>query len=47
MKNLNKDELLKLIYSYSNYVHEFFNEHDNGSIPVCIMEYFENDYEQI
>lgn len=42
LSKLSKDELLDLIVSYDNYVKEM--DMEAGQYPVCLSEYYENDY---
>lgn len=44
IKELSKSELLELMFDYSNYVIE---QLENDNQPVCIMEYYENDWELV
>lgn len=49
MKNLNKEELLDLIYAYDRYIQD--NAENNESfgtdwMPVCINEFYDNEYQQ-
>lgn len=41
---LTKNELLDLITSYDEYVTEYYEEHTEGS-PVCVAEYYDNEYQ--
>lgn len=47
LEDLDKEELLKFIKEYDNYVITFYKEHDSGSIPVCIYEFYYNDYQML
>ena len=44
INKLNKKELLDLVKEYNSYVIEIVDRED-GSIPVCIQEYYELDYQ--
>jgi hypothetical protein len=44
IKELSKDELLELLFDYSNYVIE---QLENDNQPCCVMEYYENDWELV
>ena len=47
MKDLSKDELLSLLKAYDEYIQDA-NDGDlygNGWKPVCIKEFYYNDYE--
>lgn len=39
------DMLKDFLYSYNKYVQEFYEYHDWGSQPVCMVEYFNNDFQ--
>ena len=41
---LDCDELVHLSEQYSNYVVEFYDDHGDGEYPVCIMEFYDNEY---
>ena len=42
---LNKQNLLRLMRAYDKYVKEFFEvEEHEGSEPICLDEYFDNEY---
>lgn len=41
---LTKEELLDLAEQYSLYVTDFYETHDEGSRPVCLEEFYDNDY---
>lgn len=47
LEDLDKEELLKFIKEYDNYVVTFYEEHDLGDIPVCIYEFYYNDYQML
>lgn len=42
---LSFDELKDFMYVYDKYVQNFFEEHDEGCIPVSMLEYYNNDYQ--
>ena len=47
LKDLSKSELLKLINLYNDYVQEFFDDEvHEGMIPVCIEEFYNNEYQE-
>lgn len=49
MNELSKEELLDLLNHYNKYIQEA-NENDtytSGWKPVCIEEFFNNDYQEI
>lgn len=48
LEDLSKNELLRLIRLYDKYVIEFFDdEAHEGMIPVCIEEFYNNEYQEI
>ena len=36
--------LSEFLYQYNKYIVNFFEYHDNGSEPVDMIEYFNNDF---
>ena len=47
LEELSKEDLLKLLMAYSDYVMSFYEEHDLGSFPVCIYEFYDNEYQEL
>lgn len=47
LKSFDKEELIDVISAYSNYVVEFYEEHDEGSQPASFKEFLEIDYPMI
>lgn len=45
MESLTKEELLELIKAYSDYVMEYYEEHDEGQYPVCVKEFYDYEYQ--
>lgn len=45
LKFLSKTELLNLIHKYDQYIQEWYEYHDEGC-PVCIMEFYDNEYQE-
>ena len=45
MENMSKEELLKFIKAYNDYVIEFFEEHDFGMCTISIYEFYDNEYQ--
>lgn len=41
------EDLKEFLYRYDMYVSHFFDEHDEGSEPVCMVEYFNNDFQEL
>lgn len=44
---MGKEELLYFVEEYNNYVVDFPEHHDSESYPVCIYEFFENEFQDI
>ena len=44
VEELDKDELLDFLVKYNKYVVRYYEDHDYPSQPVCMLEYFNNDY---
>jgi len=45
LSKLNKKELINLIVSYDNYIREHDElDFSSGWIPVCLSEFYYNDY---
>jgi len=42
IKDLSREEIEELLFDYSNYV---IDCGENDKQPVCVMEYYENDWE--
>lgn len=47
VKFLPMEELEELIISYSMYIVDFPEEHDEGSYPVSLMEYYDNEFQTL
>lgn len=48
LEELNREELLKLIKAYNKYIIEFFDEEvHEGMIPICIEEFYNNEFQEI
>ena len=43
----NDESLKDFIYQYNKYVMAFYENHDEGSQPVCMVEFFNNDYQEL
>lgn len=41
----NEESLKDFLYQYNKYVMTFYENHDKGSQPVCMVEFFNNDYQ--
>lgn len=46
LEKLNKEDLLKLLMAYSDYIMNFYEEHDCSSFPVCIYEFYDNEHQE-
>ncbi len=44
---LSKKELIRFIVQYDKYIQNFFETHEDGMIPVCAEEFYDNDYQYI
>jgi len=44
INQLPRKDLLNLIWEYNSYVIEIVDKQD-GSIPACLSEFYQNDYE--
>lgn len=45
IKNLSKNELLRLLRAYDKYIKEYFDdEAHEGMIPICLEEFYNNEY---
>lgn len=42
---LDFEDLKDFLYQYDKYIQEFYEEHDEGSNPVCMTEFYNNDYQ--
>lgn len=40
-----QEELKDFLYQYNKYVMQYYENHDAGSHPVCMVEFFNNDYQ--
>lgn len=47
IENMDREDLVKLLGYYSNYVVEFFDTHEEGMKPVSVYEFFENEYQEM
>lgn len=44
-EDLSKEELLRIMRAYDKYIIEFFDDEvHNDMIPICISEFYNNDY---
>ena len=44
-EDLSKEELLRIMRAYDKYIIEFFDDEvHEGMIPVCIEEFYDNEY---
>ena len=46
VQTLSKEELMDFMYAYNNYVATYYEDHDFPCEPVCMLEYFNNDYQE-
>ena len=44
VEELDNRTLVDFLKTYDDYVASYYVDHDFGSVPVCMLEYFINDY---
>ena len=44
---MEKEDLIDLMVAYDLYVIQFFDDADYGNTPVCLMEFYDNEYQEI
>lgn len=42
--DLSRENLIDLLNEYSKYISSFYEYHDKGEEPACLLEFFHNDY---
>lgn len=42
--DLSRENLIDLLNEYSKYISSFYEYHDKSEEPVCLLEFFHNDY---
>jgi len=47
MESLTRPELMRLTVLYSNYVMEYPDTHGPGCYPVCVQEFYMNEYQDL
>lgn len=47
IEDLDREDLLFFIGCYNNYIIEFYDEHEEGMIPVCAYEFFDTEFQEI
>ena len=47
IEDLEYEDLLHFIFEYNYYVGTFMEEHDAGSYPVDMREFYESEYQEI
>ncbi len=47
LKKFTKKELIDLIVAYDNYIFNFFDEEAYDKIPVCLEEFYDNEYQDL
>ena len=45
IKNLKKGVIFNLLLEYDKYVIEITDRED-GSVPVCVLEFYQNEYQE-
>lgn len=43
-KDCTSAELRNFMKEYDLYIQNFYENHDNSCVPVCMAEFYENDY---
>ena len=46
VEELNFDTLKEFLYQYDKYIQNFYDEHDENSYPVCMVEFYNNDFQE-
>ena len=44
VEELDNRTLVDFLKTYDDYVASYYEDHDYGSEPACMLEYFNNDY---
>jgi hypothetical protein len=44
LEDFSKEELIRIITAYDHYVVTYWEDHDEGCYPVCLAEFYDNDY---
>lgn len=47
VEELDYEILKEFLYQYNKYIVNFFDNHDEGSYPVSMVEFFNNDFQVI
>lgn len=50
LKQLDKEELIDLIIAYNDYILDFDEEFNSvvlDRIPICVMEFYDNEYKEL
>lgn len=50
LKQLDKEELIDLIIAYNDYILDFDEEFNSvvlDRIPICVMEFYDNEYQEL
>jgi hypothetical protein len=50
LKQLDKEELIDLIMVYNDYILDFDEEFNSVALdrtPVCVMEFYDNEYKEL
>ena len=50
LKQLDKEELIDLIMAYNDYILDFDEEFNSvvlDRIPICVMEFYDNEYQEL
>ena len=44
---LDKNDIIRLIKQYDEYVSDYPENHPDGGYPVCFSEWYDNDYKEL
>lgn len=46
-ENLSLKKQIEIFWEFVDYVENYPEEHDEGSYPVCFLEWYSNDYQEL
>lgn len=47
VNDLDSETLKEFLYQYNKYIQNFYDEHDEGSYPVSMTEFYNNDFQEM
>lgn len=47
VQELDSETLKEFLYQHNKYVQNFYDEHDEGSYPVSMTEFYNNDFQEM